>query len=126
MKSIKEYAEEMLKYKNAPDKLVELKLVLSANLVTLLETEYKPVKLQKADFWNMKENYCDVAENGQITVLKKREKALSDTMVDSLWKITTGGSKEIRLDITTRNYKTLIEAITTRVTWEQSQARLER
>ncbi len=125
MKSTTEYAKDLLKYKNSPDALVQLKLVLSANLVTLLETEFKPVKLHKADFWNMKDNYCEV-KDGVVTVLGKREKALSDTMVDSLWKITPGGNKEIRLDITTRNYKTLIEAINTRVTWEQTQSKLER
>lgn len=126
MKTIQEYAKQMLFYKNSPNKLVELKLVLSANLVTLLEIEYKPVKLLKADFWNMKENYCDVDKDGVVKFLGKRDKALSDTMVDSLWKITPAGNREIRLEITTRNYRTLIEAITTSVTWSQSSARLER
>lgn len=117
MKTVAEYATYMLKVKDSPDALVDLKMELSGNLAFLLDTEYKPVKLEKADFWKRK----DCFEDGT-----KREKPLSDTMVDALWKITPGGAKEIRLDITTKAYKTLIDAITTSVTWSQSSARMER
>jgi len=125
MKSVSQYAEEMLLYRNSPDALVALKLTLSGNLAFLLDTEYKPVKLQKAIFWQMKENECEYIDD-KLKVICKRVKPLSDTMVDALWKITPGGDKEIRLEITTRAYKVLLDAITTSVTWSQSQARLER
>jgi hypothetical protein len=124
-KTISEYAEDMLKYRNSPGTLVNIKMELSANLAFLIDTKYKSVKLLKANFWNMKENNCDV-KDGVVTVLSKREKPLSDTMVDALWKITQGGMDEIRLDMTTRAYKVLIEAITTSITWSQSQAKMER
>lgn len=126
MKTVSEYANEMKLYKNSPDKLVDLKLTLAGNLAYLLDIEYKPVKLLKADFWNMKENYCDVSEQGEVKVLGKREKPLSDTMVESLWNLTPGGGKEIRLEITVRAYKILLDAITTSVTWSQTSRKYER
>jgi hypothetical protein len=124
-KSISEYAEDMLKYRNSPGTLVNIKMELSANLAFLIDTKYKSVKLLKANFWNMKENNCEVMD-GIVSVLSKREKPLSDTMVDAMWKITQGGVDEIRLEMTTRAYKILIDAITTSITWKQSEAKMER
>lgn len=126
MKTVTEYAKDMMKYKDSPDALVKLKIECAQNLVTLLDTQYKPVKLQKAVFWNMKDNYCNVTEDGKVEVLEKREKPLSDTMVESMWNITPGGDKEIRLDITMKGYKIIIDAITTAITWEQSSAKIQR
>lgn len=116
-KTISEYAQEVERLADSPDGLVRLKIVLATNLASLYEVEYKPVKLAKDRFWNMK----FVDEKGF-----ERAKPLSDTTIEHRWGLTEDGEKETRLDITIKSYKLLIDAITTSVTWAQSSAKMER
>ena len=116
-KTVSEYALDLVKYLHAPDALVELKVVLTANLVSLLDTKYKPVKLKRAEF-----NKIKTHDDAGV----EREKPLSDAMIDKLWDLTSDGVDMMKLDVTIRSYKLIIDAINTSVTWEQTSAKMQK
>lgn len=128
-KSISEYAEELegLTDAGAIDAIVKLRVHLSVNLVSLWNTEYKPVRVVKDRFWKLKDFEAEIdGETGEITVLKMREKLLSDTAVEHLWGLTDTGQKETKLDITIKSYKVLIDSATSVITWAQTASKLDR
>ena len=88
LKTLKKYAEEVLTYKNSPQKLAELHLEIAAKYAMMSDI-IKDLKIESAKFWDIKL----FEEDGKT----KRDKDLSDRYVEILWRRTEGGQKEIRL-----------------------------
>lgn len=101
-KTLVEYAQQLKDVGDVPNLLAELDRELSGNLVYLYEKKIKPNSIEKAKFWEKK--YKDDDGN-------EREKALSDTALDAMWRLTEGGQDEIKLDITIKGYEVLLRSI---------------
>jgi len=101
-KTVTQYADDLKRLGNSPAGLAELDRELSANLAYLYDSEMKPNQLKKAKFWSRKESNEDGTP---------REKKLSDTAMEALWKLTPDGEVETRLDSTMKAYEVLLRSI---------------
>lgn len=97
MKTLTEFAKEVLLYKNNPHKLAEIHIEISADYAFMADVR-KDLELEKAEFWQCKE---------------AGEKPLSDTAVEAKWRIMEGGKKEIKLKWEMRGLEKLMSAIKT-------------
>ena len=104
LKTIKEYADEVLLYKNSPQKLAEIHLEIAAKYAMMSDI-IKDIKIEAAKFWDIK----IFEEDGKT----KRDKDLSDKYVEVLWRRTEGGQKEIRLKYEMDGLEKLMGAIKT-------------
>lgn len=104
IKSLKQFAEEVVKYKNSPQMLAELHLYMAAKYAMLADI-LKDLKVEEAKFWDIK----SFEEDGKT----KRDKNLSDRYVEMLWRRTEGGQKEIRLKYECDGLEKLMAAIKT-------------
>lgn len=97
LKSLNEYAREVMQFKNSPSKLSDIHIEISAKYSFLAEI-MKDLQLEKAEFWQIKE---------------AGDKKLSDAAVEAKWLQTEGGKKEIKMKWELRGLEKLMSAIKT-------------
>lgn len=95
MKTLSQYAQEVLINKNSPQKLAELHIELATKFAFLSDIA-KDLQIERAVFWQIKE---------------AGDKPLSDTVVEARWRVTEGGKKEIRLKFEMKSIEKLCSAI---------------
>lgn len=96
IKTLTEYANDILLHKNDPHLLADIHLELAAKYAMISDI-VKDLDIEKAVFED-KTKYSG-------------DKPLSDKAVNSKWKITEGGIKEIRLDRELEALEKLMSAI---------------
>lgn len=112
MKTLTEYANDVMKNKNNPSMLSELGVELAGKYAYMSEF-HKNLQLEKAVFWNKK--FYD----GE----KEREKPLSDTHLGAMWLQEEGGKKEIRLKAEMKALEKLLSAIKSSIVVSSNEAR---
>lgn len=96
-KTLQEYATLILKNKNSPHILSDLNLEIAAKYAFLADIA-KDLQLERAEFWQKK--YLG-------------DKPLSDTHLESMWRVTEGGKKEVRMKHELKALQNLMGAIKT-------------
>ena len=97
MKTLQEYAKEVLENKNNPHVLADLNIEIAAKNAFLADI-FKDVQIEKAQFWQQK--FLEA-------------KPLSDTFLEHKWRVTEGGEKELRLKLELKSLQNLMAAIKT-------------
>ena len=106
--TLTEYASKVLAHKNDPHTLADLQIELAVKYAFISEI-FKDLQLEKAMF--------------ETNVKFAGEKPLSDTAVESKWKITEGGSKEIKAKYELRAIEKLLSAIKSSIVVSSNEAR---
>lgn len=97
MKTLQQYANEVMLHKNDPHVLADLNVEIAVKYAFLADI-FKEIQIEKAVFWQQKFS---------------EEKPLSDTFLEHKWRITEGGNKELRLKLELKSLQNLMGAIKT-------------
>jgi len=107
MRTLQSYSEEIQKNAGAPDALTDLLVEMSSHYAFLTEKHIN-LKLAKAVFENKAK--FSYTENGED---KEREKPLSDTSVQSKFRLTEVGKEEYRVKRTVQALEKLMKSLQT-------------
>lgn len=97
MKTLQEYANEVRANKNNPSMLADLHIEIAAKYAFLADI-FKDIQIERAEFWQQKFS---------------GEKPLSDTYLETKWRLQEGGKKEMRLKLELKSLQNLMGAIKT-------------
>lgn len=97
IKTLQEYAQLVREYKNSPHELANLHIEIAAKFAFLADIA-KELQLERAAFWEQK---------------FKGDKPLSDTYLETKWRLTEGGQKEIKMKYELKALQNLMGAIKT-------------
>lgn len=108
MKTLTEFAQEIMDSKNSPHRLAELE-ILMAGKYAMLSDIAKELQIEKAIYTN--------------NVKFANEKPLSDTSVEAKWRIEESGQKEIRMRYEFRALEKLLSACKSSIYVANNEAR---
>lgn len=103
IRTLTEYANEILANKSNPGMLAELYIELATKYAFISEIA-KDLQIEKAIFWN------DIGK-------------LSDAKIENKWRVTEGGNKEIKLKYELRALEKLMAAIKSSIVVNSLEAR---
>lgn len=108
MKTLNEFAKEIMDNKNNPHVLAELQVEMAGKYAMLSEIA-KDLQIEKAEFTN--------------TTKFGNEKVMSDTAAEAKWRITEGGQKEIKLKFELKALEKLMSACKSSIVVSSYEAR---
>ena len=107
IKTLQEFANEVLANKNNPRILADLGVELAGKYAFLSDI-FKDLQLEKAVYWGIK---------------FQGDKPLSDIYIKTKWRLTEGGGKEIKLKYEIKAIEKLLSAIKSSIVVASNESR---